>query len=336
MRHLHRIIGATLLVASLAGGWFLWDYNVFTEEPMNVGPQGLVYEIAPGTTLREVADGLVELGALRNPRYFVLMARLDRAASRIRAGEYRLEPGITPRALLSKMVAGDVVQHTLTVIDGWTFRQLMAEVDRDPDLTHTLDGLTDAQIMARLGHPGEYPEGRFAPDTYSFPRGTMDVAFLQRAYDAMGRWLAEAWAARAPGLPYKKPYDALIMASIVEKESALPKERLRIAGVFVRRLERHMRLQTDPTVIYGLGPKFDGDIRYADLHRDTPYNTYTRGGLPPTPIAMPSRDSLYAALHPAAGNDLYFVARGDGTHQFSATLEEHLRAVEKYQLHRHH
>ncbi len=233
---------------------------------------------------------------------------------------------------MDQILSGKVIQYSITIVEGWNIYQLLDVLKADPHIKQTLQGLSHKQIMQRIGYPEMHPEGRFYPDTYHFPKGLTDVEFLQRAYGAMQQKLAAEWEKRAVGLPYKTPYEALIMASIVEKETGLPSERQAIAGVFVRRLEKRMRLQTDPTVIYGLLPNFDGNIRRRDLRRDTPYNTYRRRGLPPTPIAMPGGDAIHAALHPADGDKLYFVSRGDGSHHFSATLEEHNRAVIKYQL----
>ncbi len=231
------------------------------------------------------------------------------------------------------MVAGDVKTYNLTVIEGWTFAQMLDAVRTHPALAHTLaeDAGADA-VMEALGQPGQHPEGRFFPDTYQFPRATTDVALLRRAYRRMQRVLAEEWRQRGENLPLDTPYEALILASIIERETGVPEERARIAGVFVERLERGMRLQTDPTVIYGLGDEFEGDLRFRHLRTDTPYNTYTRGGLTPTPIALPSRAAIHAALHPERRGELYFVSTGDGRHVFSRTLEEHNRAVIEYQL----
>jgi UPF0755 protein len=269
---------------------------------------------------------------LKHPWLLMVLARWQGRAHQIKAGEYRLMPGTTPTMLLDQLVAGKVVQYSLTAVEGWTFQQLLDAVNRHAALEHRLSGLDTAAIMERLGHADEHPEGRFYPDTYHFPRGTTDIAFLRRAYDELHARLDAAWQRRAPGLPYKNPYEALVMASIVEKETAVAAERAAIAGVFVRRLQQGMRLQTDPTVIYGLGPSFDGNLRARDLVEDTPYNTYLHTGLPPTPIALPGMGSIEAALHPAVATSLYFVARGDGTHEFSDTLEQHNRAVARYQL----
>jgi len=233
---------------------------------------------------------------------------------------------------LQQLADGAVIAYTITLVEGWTFRQVMDAVRGHPALDQTLAGLSDEQIMQRLGHPGEHPEGRFFPDTYHFPRGTSDQAVLQRAYSAMERLLDREWSRGAANLPLQSPYEALILASIVERETALASERPQIAGVFVRRLTNGMKLQTDPTVIYGMGEAFAGNLTKRDLQQDTPYNTYVRGGLTPTPICMPGRDAVQAVLHPADGDSLYFVARGDGSHEFSATLAAHNRAVRTYQL----
>ncbi|HKJ76025.1 MAG TPA: endolytic transglycosylase MltG [Gammaproteobacteria bacterium] len=329
---LFKLLGLLILLGSLAGGWVLMEYRLFTENAMTVPEGGTAIMVEPGTPLSGVAAVLQRKGLIDHPRFFVWMARLRGKATAVQAGEYRIGPGLTPPQLLAKMAAGEVIQYELTLVEGWTIHQTLAAVREHPRLKHTLGKASPEEVMARIGHPDEHPEGRFFPDTYHFPSGTTDVAFLRRAYRAMEQTLAAAWEGRVEDLPYDGPYEALIMASIVEKETAVPDERGRIAGVFVRRLEKGMRLQTDPTVIYGLGQGFDGNIRRRDLRRDTPYNTYLHSGLPPTPIAMPGAESIEAALHPAPGDALYFVSKGDGSHHFSATLEEHNRAVRRYQL----
>jgi UPF0755 protein len=242
-----------------------------------------------------------------------------------------LQAGLTPEQLLRRLAEGKVVQHSITLVEGESFKLMMQRIAAHPVLEQTLDSIEPDAVMKAVGHPGIHPEGRFLPETYHFPRGSSDVDLLRRAYRDMEAFMQASWAERDSDIPLQTPYDALILASIVEKETAVAEERARISGVFTRRLEKGMRLQTDPTVIYGLGDSFDGDIRYRDLRTDTPYNTYTRSGLPPTPIAMPGKDAILAALHPAEGKALYFVARGDGSHQFSSTLKEHNRAVDRYQ-----
>lgn len=327
-----RWVGALVLAVSLAAGWFMIDFYLFKVTPLNIAAGGLDYTVAPGTSMKSLAYDLQRRGVLKHPGYLVLLARWNRVSDRIQAGEYALTPEMTPKQLLDKLVAGKVLQHSLTLVEGWTFNQMMNAIDGDPDLKHTLKGLTGKQVMARLDLPERNPEGLFHPDTYHFPEGTTDAMFLRRAYDAMHRELSRAWRDRAPNLPYKTPYQALIVASIIERETAIPEERPRIAGVLVRRLRKGMRLAVDPTVIYGLGRAFDGNLRRRDLRRDTPYNTYLHRGLPPTPISMPGVKSIQAALHPARGQALYYVSRGDGSHQFSDTLQEHRQAVARYQL----
>lgn len=329
---LFRLAGVVVLIASAVLGWLSLDYRAFKDTPFAVPAEGLVYEVAPGRSVRAIAGDLESRGIIGNAAYLEWLARRSGVAARLHAGEYRIDAGTLPEAFLRQLVSGKVVQHSLTVVEGWTFRQMLAAVRAHPVLVQTLHEQSPEQIMAVLGYPGEHPEGRFLPDTYHFPRGTTDRDFLRRAYAAMQRTLEREWSGRAADLPLKTPYEALILASIIERETGAVDERARIAGVFVRRLQKGMRLQTDPTVIYGIGADFDGDIRTRDLRTDTPYNTYTRSGLPPTPIALPGAAAIHAALHPADGDELYFVSKGDGSHQFSATLEEHNRAVRRYQL----
>jgi len=329
---LFRLFGAMVLLASLVAGWFGLGYQSFVSAPLQVAAEGALIEVRPGASLTAVAQQLEGAGYISSARYFVWMARLSDSAHQIRAGEYRIERGMTARQLLQAMVEGRVQMYALTLVEGWNFRQVMDALRASPYITQTLVGLTDGEVMARLGYADVHPEGRFFPDTYLFPRGLSDVEFLRRAYRQMSETLAYEWERRSEGLPLRTADEALVLASIIEKETAVPAERGAIAGVFVRRLQKRMRLQTDPTVIYGMGLDFDGNLRRRDLVTDTPYNTYTRHGLPPTPIAMPGRDSIRAALNPAPGEALYFVARGDGSHHFSATLEEHNRAVRYYQL----
>ena len=270
-----------------------------------------------------------------DPWLFILLAKLKGVETRVRAGEYEIEAGMTPDNLLEKFTQGNAIQYSFTVIEGWSFRQMLTELTNDPIIVHTLDGKTNQEIMDLLGYPDQHPEGLFFPDTYRFPKGTRDVDFLRRAYQVMQKHLTREWNQRAGDIPLKSSYEALILASIIEKETGAGFERPLISGVFTRRLKKKMRLQTDPTIIYGLGDKFDGNIRFRDLKKDTPYNTYLHAGLTPTPIALPGLDAIHAALHPAKTEALYFVSKGDGTHQFSATLEEHNAAVKRYQLKRH-
>jgi len=333
---LHRVVGILIISVSLLTAWIAMDFRHFADSPLELPEDGIQYILKPGGSVTTLATDLKALGVLENRLYIRLLARWEGQASQLKAGEYLFTVGMSPRSVLNLIVAGKVVNHTLTLVEGWTFRQMMEAVNQNDVLTHTLNDLTDEEIMQRIGHAGEHPEGRFFPDTYHFPRGTTDISFLQRAYNAMDRFLQFEWERRDIGLPLKTPYDAMILASIVERETGVPLERPEIAGVFIRRLQKRMRLQTDPTVIYGMGDAFDGNLRRRDLKTKTPYNTYTNYGLPPTPIAMPGADAIMAALHPAPGSSLYFVARGDGSHQFSETLEIHNKAVRKYQLKKSH
>ncbi|HFD79416.1 MAG TPA: endolytic transglycosylase MltG [Gammaproteobacteria bacterium] len=326
-----RLLGLLLIVLSFVSAWLIMDFQNFRQAPLDLPEAGIDLVVKPGSTLRKIARELQQRGIVRQPLYLVLLGRYLGHDARIKAGEYHLQPGLTPEALLQQLTEGKVVQHGLTLIEGENFGEMMQRVASDPVLEHRLPALDADTVMNAIGHPGEHPEGRFLPETYHFPRGTSDIEFLRRAYAAMEEFLQQNWPQRDKGLPLASPYEALILASIVEKETGLPEERPRIAGVFIRRLQKGMKLQTDPTVIYGMGDDYKGDIRFRDLRRDTPYNTYTRNGLPPTPIAMPGKGAIQAVLHPAPGKELYFVARGDGSHQFSATLKAHNRAVDRYQ-----
>ena len=334
-RRLGVVIRLILLVALLAFALVL-DVKRELASPLAIA-EPTDFEIAPGSSLPKVlvaarARGL--FASARQAQYLGVLARIEGTAGAIKAGEYRLEPGLKPRELLALWVSGKTVLQSLQLIEGWRFADAVKLVRAAPTLKHTLPENLDADaVMIALGRPGQPPEGRLFPDTYRFTRGMSDVAFLRNALAAQDKVLAEEWAQRAPNLPYDAPEQALTMASIIEKETGVAAERPQIAGVFVRRLQLGMRLQTDPTVIYGIGDAYDGNIRSRDLLTDTPYNTYTRDGLPPTPICLPGREAIHAALHPAEGDALYFVARGDGTHHFSATLAEHNFAVRRYQLH---
>lgn len=333
MKRLGLILALLVLGGAGIGGYFWFDYQRALDRPL--AGNGVVLTVARGASIDSVARDLADRGLLHQPLYFRLYGRLSGRASRIQAGEYRIGDATTPRRLLDDMVAGRVVQYSLTVVEGWTFAQLRAALAAHDKIEHTLDDLSGDEIMALLGYPEQHPEGRFLPETYHFPAGTRDLDFLGRAYRAMARELAAAWGERQPDLPLANPYQALILASIIEKETAISGERRRIAGVFVRRLQRGMLLQTDPSVIYGLGEDFDGNLRREHLRQDRPYNTYVRPGLPPTPIALPGRASLRAAVDPAPGDALYFVADGKGGHVFSSTLAEHNRAVREYQRNGH-
>jgi len=299
----------------------------------NTLTEPLVLALEHGDSLRAIGNKLLKLQLLENPEHFVWWVKLHGASRHLQAGDYQIMPGETLAQLMKDMVAGKVQEFPVTLVEGWNFRQVMQMINQQAYIQHTLINLGPDAIMTALGHSGEHPEGRFFPDTYHVRRQEKDIELLQRAYNSMTKTLDTLWQGRADGLPYEDSYQALIMASIIEKETAVADERPLIAGVFVNRLRLGMRLQTDPTVIYGIGEKYDGDIRYRDLRTDTPYNTYTRKGLPPTPIAMPGYASIEAALHPAATDYLYFVAHGDGSgrHYFSSTLEEHEKLVDLHQ-----
>jgi UPF0755 protein len=321
------VLSGILLVAGLLV-YRSWQRQL--NQPMNL-PESAILTVKPGDNLTGIAGELRARGWIKHPYILTLEGRRLGLDGFIKAGEYEVKPGLTPRELLALLVAGKVIQYALTIPEGWTYRQILDAVHANPHLRRTLTASAYTEVMEKLGHAGLHPEGWFFPDTYHFPSTATDLDFMERAYQTMVRVLAEEWEQRDPGLPYEDPYQALIMASIIEKETAVPEERNRIAGVFARRLQRGIRLQTDPTVIYGIGPGFNGDITARDLTLDTPYNTYLHPGLPPTPIASPGRDSIRAALHPEDGKALYFVATGDGRHYFSETLDEHNRAVSKYQ-----
>jgi UPF0755 protein len=325
------LVAVLLIGLSIGGAWFWRGLQEHLDRPLALGGMTVHYTVAPGASVGAIVRDLAEADILTGPEYLIIAARLSGQAGRIQAGEYALIPGQTPRRLIERMVLGRVVQHRLTLIEGWTFEATRTALATHPKVKHTLGEVGRAAVMAILGADPKDPEGRFYPDTYRFPAGTADLAILRMAARRMNEQLARAWAGRDAGLPYRTPDEALVMASIIEKETAVAAERAAIAGVFVRRLRRGMPLQTDPSVIYALGPAFDGDLRRSHLAVDSPYNTYRHKGLPPTPIAMPGAASLYAALHPGDGEALYFVAKGDGHHHFSATLEEHSRAVAVYQ-----
>ncbi len=330
----NRVVGG-LLVAMLGGimATALWlDYHRFLEREVPPNGSEPYFLIPRGASLQQVSQQLVAEGYLAEPYRFMMLAVLKGQAKGIKAGEYGWGEGLTPRELLALLISGRVVQHSITLVEGWTFRDAVQVLEADERLAGNVADLTDGEIMTRLGRPDRHPEGLFFPDTYNFPRGTPRLAVLRRAMERMDAILAEEWAQRTPGLPLGSPYEALILASIVEKETAVEAERAQVAGVFIRRLQRGMRLQTDPTVIYGLGADYQGRLGKVDLRRDQPYNTYTRDGLPPTPIALPGRASIAATLSPADGDALYFVAKGDGSHHFSSRLSEHNRAVRRYIL----
>lgn len=328
------MLGLTLLIALPMTGIaiFIWqDYQKFIEKK-RVLSSPILIAIPPGANFQQITDILMANGLLNKPHYFKWLAKQNGQASRIRSGEFSIESGFTIGEILEILIAGKTVQYSLTLVEGWQFNQVLELIQATPQLKKTLNYESRDDMMLQLGLPESHPEGLFFPDTYYFPRGMTDRDFLQRAYNRLDQILQEEWLQRAADLPYQGPYQALIMASIVEKETGRANERQAIAGVFVRRLQKSMRLQTDPTVIYAMGPQFDGNIRKKDLGIDSPYNTYKVKGLPPTPIALVGREAIHAALHPASGSALYFVSKGDGSHYFSDTLQEHNQAVATYQL----
>ena len=305
--------------------------NAWLNRPLALRGPTVELSIEMGTSPREIAQNWVAAGVQTKPWLLYEWFRWSGDSRRIRAGSYEIESGTTPRRLLSKMVRGDETLATVRLIEGWTFRQFRAELAKADSLKPTTAAMTDEQIMAALGDPGMPPEGRFYPDTYAYSKGTSDLAVLKRAHKALQTRLEAAWATRTANTPLRSAGDLLTLASIVEKETGVATDRARVASVFINRLKISMPLQTDPTVIYGLGAAFDGNLRKADLLADSPFNTYTRMGLPPTPISMPGKASLIAAVRPATSNALYFVARGDGSSEFSDDLVAHNRAVNLYQ-----
>ena len=323
------LIGLGLLGGLVLGSGAWWLHSPITLT-LPAGNAVLDLEIEPGMRAAQVAEVIVASGADVNVQLLQLWFRLSGQARQIKAGSYEITPGATPRSLLSMVVRGDQALKSITLVEGWSFSQMRAALQKAELLAQDSNGLQPEMIMEKLGKPGIHPEGRFFPDTYSYAKGSSDLAVLKRATKAMDKRLDAAWALRSADTPLKSPTDALVLASIVEKETGKPADRAQIAGVFTNRLRINMRLQTDPSVIYGLGDAFDGNLRKRDLLIDTPYNTYTRAGLPPTPIAMPGKAALLAAVQPAPTNAFYFVAKGDGSSYFSVTLDEHNRAVNKY------
>ncbi len=322
-----------LVLAGLMVGASAWKLNSALEQPLDLTQEQLL-DVPAGATPTGTFNRLQADNTLQDAFWLRLYWRFNLEGQPLHSGEYRMTPGMTARDLISLWQRGDVVQYSLTLVEGWNFRQVRSALAKHEKIEQTLDGLSDSDVMEKLGHPGVFPEGRFFPDTYRFVRGMTDAELLEKAYDRLDKVLAQEWAQRAPDLPYTEPYQALIMASLVEKETGVPQERGQIAGVFVRRMKIGMPLQTDPTVIYGLGERYNGKLTRAHLREPTPYNTYTIPGLPPTPIAMVGREAIYAALHPVSGTSLYFVAKGDGSHTFSDDLDAHNNAVREFQIKR--
>ena len=327
---MRRVLAVLLLaLAGLVGAAYWW-----LDQPLTLDAAAVDLSIEPGTSARGVADAVAQAGVQVRPEWLYAWFRLSGQDRQIKAGSYEIDTGTTPRSLLRKLVRGEESLRTVTLVEGWTFRQVRQALAQAPQLAPDTADLSEAAIMERLGRAGLAAEGRFFPDTYSYAKGSSDLKVLARAMRSMDRHLADAWEKRAPDTPLKTPEQALVLGSIVEKETGRASDRPQIAGVFANRLRIGMMLQTDPTVIYGMGDRFDGNLRKKDLQTDTPWNTYTRAGLPPTPIAMPGRDALLAAVAPARTDALYFVARGDGSSEFSSTLDAHNRAVDKYQRRR--
>jgi UPF0755 protein len=315
-----------LLAVMACAGVVYW-----ARQPIFVSGQSIEFTIAPGSGLRSAMQQIAAAGAPVNPALMTVLAKATGNSTKLKAGTYDLKPGTTPLKLLGQLVRGEFAQEALIVIEGWTFHQMRQAIDTHPALRHDTAGLSDRELMTKITSDYTHPEGLFYPDTYLFAKNSSDLQIYKQAYSLMQKRLQQAWATRNPAVPYTSPYQALIMASIVEKETGRKADRDLIAGVFVNRLKAGMLLQTDPTVIYGMGERYKGNIRRQDLMTDTNYNTYTRVGLPPTPIALPGAESLRAALNPAKTDALYFVARGDGSSQFSSNLNEHNNAVNRYQ-----
>ncbi|PHV05840.1 aminodeoxychorismate lyase [Janthinobacterium sp. BJB412] len=327
MAFIKKIIVSGMIVAVAAGGYFAY----WATDPITTEEPAIEFSIAPGSGAHAAGQQIAEAGVPIEPLLFNLLARVTAKSGKLKAGAYELKPGTTPLRLIDQLVRGEFAQEALTIIEGWTFRQMRQAMAAHKGLKHDTVALSDKELMARITSDYKQPEGLFFPDTYLFAKGASDLQIFRQAHSMLITRLNEAWEKRDPALPYKNPYEALVMASIVEKETGQKSERGMIAGVFVNRLKLGMLLQTDPTVIYGMGARYEGKIRKRDLETDTPYNTYTRSGLPPTPIALPGVQSLTAALAPAKTPALYFVSRGNGTSQFSDNLTDHNRAVNQFQ-----
>lgn len=327
MKLIKTLFFLALMLTIGSGAWLVWYAN----QPLNAGILPKTFTITSGTSLDRLATELNAAGIVHSTWSFRILGRALGKATALKAGMYEITRPMTPVELLDKIARGDVTKAAVRFIEGWTIREIRAALRQQTMLEHPSEVMDDTALLAAIGATEAHIEGLFFPDTYFFTPSSPDIDVLRRAYHAQHNKLMAEWQTRATNLPYRTPYEALIMASIIEKETGVEGERARIAAVFINRLNQGMRLQTDPTVIYGLGVRFDGNLRREDLLRDTPYNTYTRIGLPPTPIAMPGAAAIHAALHPAATNELYFVSRGNGTHIFSSTLAAHNRAVKRYQ-----
>ncbi|OKO45684.1 endolytic transglycosylase MltG [Pseudomonas sp. BTN1] len=333
IRKLVLLLQISLVSAALLVGFSAWKLDSALKQPLKL-PQEQLLDVPAGATPTGTFNRLEADGVLDDAFWLRLYWRFNLEGQPLHSGEYRMSPGLTAEGLIGLWQRGEVVQYSLTLVEGWNFRQVRTALAKHEKIVQTLAGLTDSEVMDKLGHLGVFPEGRFFPDTYRFVRGMTDVEFLKKAYNRLDDVLAQEWSKRAADAPYTDPYQALIMASLVEKETGVPQERGQIAGVFVRRLKIGMLLQTDPTVIYGLGERYNGKLTRAHLKEANPYNTYMVAGLPPTPIAMVGREAIHAALNPVPGSSLYFVARGDGSHIFSDDLDAHNAAVREFQLKR--
>jgi len=331
LKRLSELISLCLFFSLVTGALIYAEYQKFLETPLKI-EQPLVFTVDAGMTFTDLNKKLKSNQIIVNTRYLEFFARYSGLANKIKSGEYRLTSGIRPDELINIFVSGKAVQYSMTLLEGWNIDELFQAIHSNEILAKTIINYEADTLMRELGYPELIPEGLFFPDTYYFPRGTTDTVFLQRAYQRLKAILDEEWQLRDANLPYQNAYEALITASIIEKETGLASERATIAGVFVRRLKKNMKLQTDPTVIYAMGKQFNGNIRKKDLNIDSPYNTYRYKGLPPSPIALVGREAIHAALHPEDGKSYYFVAKGDGSHYFSESLKEHNRAVAKYQL----
>ncbi|WP_448649991.1 endolytic transglycosylase MltG [Pseudomonas fluorescens] len=333
IRKLVLLLQIGLVSAGLLLGFSAWKLDSALKQPLNLTQEQLL-DVPAGSTPTGTFNRLETEGVLDDAFWLRLYWRFNLDGQPLHSGEYRMTPGLTAEGLIGLWQRGEVVQYSLTLVEGWNFRQVRSALAKHEKIVQTLSGLSDSEVMDKLGHPGVFPEGRFFPDTYRFVRGMTDVEFLKKAYNRLDDVLAQEWSKRAADAPYTDPYQALIMASLVEKETGVPEERGQIAGVFVRRMKIGMLLQTDPTVIYGLGERYNGKLTRAHLKEANPYNTYMIAGLPPTPIAMVGREAIHAALNPVPGSSLYFVARGDGSHIFSDDLDAHNAAVREFQLKR--
>jgi UPF0755 protein len=330
----HKLAGYLLIFLSYLGGWFWMEYDNARNNPV-IFEKPVIIDIEKGDSFTNITEKLIAEHIAIKPMWFKLIAWQDDVASKIKFGEYELTPRMTLPDILTLLISGKTLHHTITFPEGWNFKAVRQELDANPYLEHTLKDRSNSEIIAELGITENHPEGLFFPDTYFFEKHTTDVVLLKRAYQKMQQILADEWRNRSENTPLTTPYQALVLASIIEKETAATHERMQISGVFSRRLELGMLLQTDPTVIYGMGENYQGDLKTSDLQTSTAYNTYMIKGLPPTPIAMAGQASLHAALHPDSSDNLYFVAKGDGTHIFSATLEAHNAAVDIYQRKKH-